>query len=157
MGGQAEIGVIGGSGLYEMDIEEASWVEVGTPFGEPSDAYRVGVLEGRRVAFLARHGRGHRKLPSEIPFRANIYGLKSLGVTRVLAAGAVGSLREEIHPVEIVVPDQFIDRTRHRPDTFFGEGIVVHVAFADPFCPELRGQLLGSARALEVPVHDGGT
>ena len=133
---EIEIGILGGSGLYELELEDARWIDVETPFGAPSDSLRVGTLEGRRVAFLARHGRGHRLLPTEVPSRANLYALKSLGATRVLSASAVGSLREDVHPREIVVPDQFLDRTRHRPDTFYGEGIVVHVSFGDPLCPE---------------------
>ncbi len=155
---RAEIGIIGGSGLYDVEeigaLEEATLT---TPFGEPSDAYRIGALSGRRVAFLARHGRGHRLSPSEINFRANIFGFKMLGVERILSAGAVGSMKEEIRPTDLVFPDQFIDRTRHRPSTFFGEGLVAHVSLADPVCPDLRGALSGAARALGARVHDGGT
>src|SRR6266852_3841610 len=131
---------MGGSGLYSMpgltDIRE---VTVQTPFGEPSDAYVLGNLEGRKVAFLARHGRGHRILPSELNFRANIHGFKELGVERILSVSAVGSLKEEHKPLEFVIPDQFVDRTRHRVDTFFAEGVVAHIPFADPICGELVG------------------
>ena len=130
---QAEIGIIGGSGLYSMPgltgIQEAA---VETPFGAPSDAFVLGTLEGRSVAFLARHGRGHRILPSELNFRANIHGFKQLGVERIVSVSAVGSLKEEHKPLEFLIPDQFVDRTRHRVDTFFGEGVVAHIAFADP-------------------------
>ena len=135
---QAEIGIIGGSGLYDMpgllDVHE---LRQQTPFGDPSDAYVLGNLEGRNVAFLARHARGHRLLPSEINFRANIYGFKQLGVERIVSISAVGSLKEQHKPLEFVIPDQFFDRTRHRIDTFFGDGVVAHIAFADPVCPEL--------------------
>ena len=135
---QAEIGIIGGSGLYSMpgfsDIEEIS---LQTPFGTPSDPYVLGTLAGRKVAFLARHGRGHRFMPTEINYRANIHGFKQLGVERVLSLSAVGSLKEEHHPLDFVVPDQFIDRTRHRIDTFFGDGLVVHVGFGEPVCADL--------------------
>ena len=157
---QAKIGVIGGSGLYQMaaltDIEEVS---LATPFGEPSDAFFIGTIAGVRVAFLPRHGRGHRLLPTEIPFRANIYAMKLLGVERILSASAVGSLREELKPMDIVLPDQFFDRTRQRPSTFFGGGIAAHVAFADPVCPELVDALDQAARAdlKGTDVHRGGT
>ena len=135
---QAEIGIIGGSGLYPMPgLSEVKEVRVKTPFGEPSDAYICGTLEGRKVAFLARHGRGHRILPSELNFRANIYGFKQLGVERIVSVSAVGSLKEEHKPLDFVIPDQFFDRTRHRIDTFFGDGMVAHVGFADPVCGEL--------------------
>ncbi len=135
---QAEIGIIGGSGLYSMPgLTKVKEVRLKTPFGEPSDAYVLGTLEGRKVAFLARHGRGHRILPTELNFRANIYGFKQLGVERIVSISAVGSLKEEHKPLEFVIPDQFFDRTRHRVDTFFGNGIVAHIAFADPICPEL--------------------
>lgn len=135
---QAEIGIIGGSGLYNMPgLENAREAQVVTPFGEPSDAYILGRLEGRNVAFLARHGRGHRILPGELNFRANIHGLKQLGVTRILSLSAVGSLKEEHRPGEFVVVNQFIDRTRQRISTFFGDGVVAHVAFADPVCSEV--------------------
>ena len=151
-------GVIGGSGLYELpgfEVEERRVLE--TPFGEPSDAIVLGRLEGRPLAFLPRHGRGHRFSPSELPYRANIYALKLLGVTRIISVSAVGSLREEIHPGHVVLVDQFIDRTLHRPRTFFEDGIVAHVGFADPVCPELRQTLLAAARAEGVTAHDGGT
>jgi len=134
----AEIGIIGGSGLYSMPgLSDVQEVRQPTPFGEPSDAYVLGTLEGRKVAFLARHGRGHRILPTELNFRANIYGFKQLGTERIVSLSAVGSLKAEHKPMEFVIPDQFFDRTRHRVDTFFGEGVVAHVAFADPICPEL--------------------
>ncbi len=128
-----------------------------TPFGAPSDAYVVGKLHGRKMVFLPRHGRGHRILPSEINFRANIWGMKVLGVTRIVSVSAVGSMREDIAPGDFVVIDQFFDRTRHRVDTFFGDGVVAHVMFADPVCPEVRKILLETARATGVKVHDGGT
>ena len=144
---QARVGVIGGSGFYRMpglaDVEE---VRIDTPFGPPSDAIVIGTIDGQRVAFLPRHGVGHRILPSELPARANIYALKLLGVEFVIGVSAVGSLREDIEPLHMVVPDQLIDRTRGRPSTFFGEGLVAHIAFAEPFCPALRETLVGSAR-----------
>src|SRR5438309_6091033 len=149
---------MGGSGLYSMpgltDIRE---VTVQTPFGEPSDAYVLGNLEGRKVAFLARHGRGHRILPSEINFRANIYGMKDLGVERILSLSAVGSLKQEHKPTDFVVPDQFIDRTFNRIGTFFGEGIVAHVAFADPVCPEVAEVMNSACREAHVVGKKGGT
>ncbi len=152
------IGMIGGSGLYEMEgleIREERRVE--TPFGEPSDAYMLGEIDGTGVAFLARHGRGHRISPSELNFRANIYGFKALGVERLLSVSAVGSMKDEYEPLHVVVPDQFYDRTRHRADTFFGDGLVAHVSMADPVCPALR-QLLGeSGDAAGATVHRGGT
>ena len=152
------VGVIGGSGLYEIDgLEDVREVALATPFGAPSDAYVTGVLDGVRMAFLPRHGRGHRILPSEINFRANVWGLKKLGVTRILSVSAVGSMREDVVPGDFVMIDQFIDRTRHRPDTFFGEGVVAHVMFADPVCEEVRRVLLGAAGAGSVRAHDGGT
>ena len=156
----AEVGVIGGSGLYQMaalsDVEEVS---LSTPFGDPSDAFFIGMLAGVRVAFLPRHGRGHRLLPTEIPFRANIYAMKLLGVERILSASAVGSLRETLKPMDIVLPDQFFDRTRQRPSTFFGDEIAAHVAFADPVCRELVDALEQAARAdlKGIDVHRGGT
>src|SRR5215471_6726624 len=135
---QAEIGIIGGSGLYHIaGLEDVREAALDTPFGAPSDPYVLGTLRGRRVAFLARHGRGHRILPSELNFRANIHGFKQLGVERILSLSAVGSLKEEHRPLEFVIPDQFFDRTRHRVDTFFGEGIAAHVAFAEPICAAL--------------------
>jgi len=156
----AKIGIIGGSGLYQMpellDVEE---VELETPFGKPSDAFIVGMLEGEQVAFLPRHGRGHKFTPTEVPYRANIYALKQLGVERILSASAVGSLQEEYAPLDMVIPDQFFDRTRARAreSTFFGEGIVGHVAFAHPVCAELGDVLEQSCQVTEVKVHRGGT
>jgi len=147
---QAEIGIIGGSGLYSMPgLTKIKELRLRTPFGQPSDPYVLGTLEGRKVAFLARHGRGHRILPTELNFRANIYGFKQLGVERIVSVSAVGSLKEEHKPMEFVIPDQFFDRTRHRIDTFFGNGIVAHISFADPICPEL-------ARVLEAGCKKAG-
>jgi 5'-methylthioadenosine phosphorylase len=154
----AEIGLIGGTGLYEMaGLEDARELEVETPFGPPSSPVRVGRLAGRSVAFLARHGPGHRLLPGEIPYRANVYALKALGVSKVLSSSAVGSLREELPPRTLVVPDQYVDRTRHRADTFFGDGIAAHVSLADPCAPALRRALLDAARATGNEAVDGGT
>jgi 5'-methylthioadenosine phosphorylase len=154
----ARIGVIGGSGLYAMDeLTNVEEVRVQTPFGDPSDAITIGTLMGERVAFLPRHARGHRILPSDIPVRANIYALKSLGVEWVVAASAVGSLREEIAPTHMVIPDQLIDRTKSRPSTFFTTGLVGHVGFADPFCPTLSGLLASAAELAGATVHRGGT
>jgi 5'-methylthioadenosine phosphorylase len=154
----AVVGVIGGSGLYQIEgLADVREVEVATPFGAPSDAYVTGVLGGVRMVFLPRHGRGHRISPSEINFRANIWGLKLLGVTRILSVSAVGSMREDVKPGDFVVIDQFFDRTRHRPDTFFGEGCVAHVMFADPVCGEVRRALLAAGKQLGLPVRDGGT
>ena len=155
---QAEIGIIGGSGLYSMPgLTKVKEVRLRTPFGAPSDAYVLGMLQGRKVAFLARHGRGHRLLPTELNFRANIYGLKQLGVERIISISAVGSLKEEHKPLEFVVPDQFFDRTRHRVDTFFGGGIVAHIAFADPICPELAGVIDSACKKAGVTSKHGGT
>ena len=155
---RVEIGIIGGSGLYSMPgltgIEE---VKVTTPFGDPSDSYIVGTLEGRKVAFLARHSRGHRILPSELNFRANIYGFKQLGADRILSLSAVGSLKEEHKPLDFVIPDQFVDRTRHRIDTFFGDGVVAHISFADPICPELSRALEAACLRAGVKGKRGGT
>jgi 5'-methylthioadenosine phosphorylase len=152
------IGIIGGSGLYEMDgLTDVREVEVETPFGSPSDVIVSGRLGDARLLFLPRHGRGHRLLPSELPFRANIWALKQLGAERVIAVSAVGSLREEIAPGHLVVPDQFLDRTCGRIGTFFGDGIVAHVAFGDPVCPVLSQALVVSARRLDATVHAGGT
>jgi len=155
---QAEIGIIGGSGLYNMpgltDIHE---VPQDTPFGAPSDPYVLGTLEGKKVAFLARHGRGHRLMPSELNFRANIYGFKQLGVERILSVSAVGSLKEEHKPLEFVIPDQFVDRTRHRVDTFFGNGVVAHVSFADPVCPQLSETVTAACKKAGVVGKRGGT
>jgi 5'-methylthioadenosine phosphorylase len=155
---EAEIGVIGGSGLYQMPgLADVRELALETPFGKPSDPYVLGTLAGRRVAFLARHGRGHRILPSELNFRANIHGFKQLGVERVLSLSAVGSLKEEHKPLDFVVPDQFFDRTRHRVDTFFGDGIVAHVAFGDPVCAELADSVESACRQAGVNVKRGGT
>ena len=155
---RAEIGVIGGTGIYQAgDIENPREVVVETPFGAPSGPYVVGRWRGRQVAFLSRHGKGHRLLPSEINYRANILGFKLLGVRRILSASAVGSLREEIHPMDVVIPDQFFDRTRLRPQTFFGGGIVAHVSLADPTCPEIRVALRAACDAAGASVHAGGT
>lgn len=153
------IGVIGGSGLYEMEgLTEIREVSLETPFGAPSDVFVTGVLEGRRMVFLPRHGRGHRLLPSEVPYRANIHGMKQLGVDRILSVSAVGSMREAIAPGHMVIPDQFIDRTQgKRASTFFGNGIVGHIAFADPICPDLSGVLAEAAEAVGATVHRGGT
>ncbi len=154
----ARIGIIGGSGLYSMsDLSEACEVCLRTPFGEPSDALAVGALGGRRVAFLARHGRGHRILPSEINFRANLYAMKLLGVERIISVSAVGSLRENLHPLEFLIPDQFFDRTRQRVSTFFGQGLVGHVGFDHPTCPQLSGLLADACDHAGVKAHRGGT
>jgi 5'-methylthioadenosine phosphorylase len=155
---QAEIGIIGGSGLYTMPgLSEVHEVSLDTPFGAPSDAYVLGTLEGRKVAFLSRHGRGHRFMPTEINYRANIHGLKQLGVERILSLSAVGSLKEEHHPMDFVIPDQFIDRTRHRVDTFFGDGLVAHIGFADPVCKEAAEVAAKACRKVGVNVKPGGT
>ncbi len=154
----AEIGIIGGSGLYDMaELTDREERVVETPFGDPSGAYVVGSLRGKRVAFLARHGAGHRLMPSEINFRANIFGFKLLGVSHILSASAVGSLKEEYRPLDLVFPDQFLDRTVGRVSTFFGRGIVAHVAFAHPVCERLRGVAAGCAEAAGARVHRGGT
>jgi 5'-methylthioadenosine phosphorylase len=155
---QAEIGIIGGSGLYSMPgLTDLRELPQETPFGNPSDAYILGNLEGHKVAFLARHGRGHRILPTELNFRANIYGFKQLGVERIVSISAVGSLKEEHKPLDFVIPDQFFDRTRHRVDTFFGDGIVAHIAFADPVCPQLSGVVEAACRKVGVAGKRGGT
>lgn len=152
------LGVIGGSGLYQMTgVERGEWVSVETPFGPPSDDYFVGEIDGVRVVFLPRHGRGHSILPSELNFRANIYGMKLLGVEHLIAVSAVGSLKQEIEPGDLVVPDQFIDRTRGRIGTFFGAGIVAHVAFADPVCGPLSELLAVVGGELGATIHSGGT
>jgi 5'-methylthioadenosine phosphorylase len=152
------VGVIGGSGLYEMpSLQSVERVRLRTPFGEPSDEFVCGTLGGTRLVFLPRHGRGHRLLPSELNFRANIYGMKQLGAEWIVAVASVGSLREEIAPGHFVIPDQLIDRTFRRPSTFFGNGIVVHVGFADPVCPVLSGLLTQAARRVGVTVHPRGT
>jgi len=154
---QAEIGIIGGSGLYSMPgLTDVREVKQQTPFGDPSDPYVLGALEGRKVAFLARHGRGHRILPTELNFRANIYGFKQLGVERIVSVSAVGSLKEEHKPLEFVIPDQFFDRTRHRVDTFFGEGIVAHIAFAEPVCPQLAQVVEAACKRAGVTGKRGG-
>ncbi|HEX2253451.1 MAG TPA: S-methyl-5'-thioadenosine phosphorylase [Thermoanaerobaculia bacterium] len=153
-----QIGILGGSGLYQMEgftADEERRLE--TPFGAPSDAYVLGELAGQRVAFLPRHGRGHRLLPSEVPYRANVFGFKQLGVERLISVSAVGSLQAEYAPGHVVVPDQFFDRTRHRADTFFGDGLVAHVSLADPVCPHLAAVLSEAAAAAGATVHRGGT
>ena len=167
---ETRIGIIGGSGLYKMDaLKNIEEVQVQTPFGSPSDALILGTLEGTRVAFLARHGRNHTLLPSELPFRANIYAMKQLGVQYLISASAVGSLKEEVKPLDMVVPDQFIDRTKNRVSTFFGEGIVAHIAFGDPICKNLAvvvAEAIAQSAAPEanasqnlpdITVHRGGT
>src|SRR6266851_2869261 len=152
------IGVIGGSGLYNMPgIERAREVRVKTPFGDPSDALVVGTLEGKRVAFLARHARGHRFLPTEINYRANIHAMKQLGVERIVSVSAVGSLQEDLKPLDFLIPDQFYDRTRHRISTFFGDGVAAHVGFAKPVCGQLTGVLGEACDRAKVRVHRGGT
>jgi len=156
----ATIGIIGGSGLYQMaELEDVEEIAVDTPFGSPSDAFIVGTLDNNRVAFLPRHGRGHLFTPTEVPFRANIYAMKLLGVERILSASAVGSLQEQYAPLDMVIPDQFFDRTRARvrESTFFGEGIVAHVTFAHPVCNELGDILEESCKVTEVKTHRGGT
>ncbi len=154
----ATIGVIGGSGLYQIEsLRQLREVRLRTPFGAPSDAYLVGELSGIRVAFLARHGRGHRLMPSEINYRANLFGLKLLGVRQVISISAVGSMKESRHPGEVVIPDQFIDLTRHRASTFLGHGVVGHVGFGDPVCAELATRLEEAGRRIGATVHRGGT
>ncbi|WP_204368571.1 S-methyl-5'-thioadenosine phosphorylase [Neosynechococcus sphagnicola] len=158
---QATIGIIGGSGLYKMEaLQDVQEIQVDTPFGKPSDALILGTLEGTQVAFLARHGRHHHLLPTELPFRANVYAMKSLGVQYLISASAVGSLKAEVKPLDMVVPDQFIDRTRNRVSSFFGEGIAAHIAFGDPICPKLAAILAESVASLNLPevtLHHGGT
>jgi len=152
------IGIIGGSGLYDMaELTDREERRVETPFGEPSAPYVLATLRGQRVAFLARHGVGHRLLPSELPFRANIFGFKSLGVDFILSASAVGSLKETYKPLDLVIPDQFFDRTTHRVSTFFGDGLVAHVGFAHPFCPHLSDVAYRAALDATATVHKGGT
>jgi len=152
------IGTIGGSGLYDIEgIQDVDTLSIDTPFGRPSDNFTVGTLEGRKVAFLPRHGKGHTILPSELNFRANIYGMKKLGVAHIIAVSAVGSMKEEIEPLDMVIPDQFFDRTRGRISTFFGEGIVGHVSFADPVCSILADTLYNAAISVGARVHKGGT
>ena len=155
---QAEIGIIGGSGLYSIPgLTGVREMVLETPFGAPSDAYALGTLAGRKVAFLSRHGRGHRYMPTELNYRANIYGLKQLGVERVISLSAVGSLKEEHHPLDFVIPDQFVDRTRHRVDTFFGDGLVVHIGLAEPICAEEAEIVTQACRRAGVNVKRGGT
>jgi 5'-methylthioadenosine phosphorylase len=155
---QANLAVIGGSGLYEIEgLTDIKEVNIDTPFGKPSDTITIGKLGGVNVAFLPRHGRGHTITPTEIPYRANIYALKSLGVERIIAVNAVGSFKKELKPGDLVIPNQIIDRTRHRADTFFGGGIVVHIPFADPFCPDLSKILYDAARKAKANVHFKGT
>lgn len=152
-----KIGIIGGSGLYNIEgIEDVEIVKVDTPFGAPSDQFTTGILEGKSVVFLPRHGKFHNLLPSELNFRANIYGMKKLGVERIIAVSAVGSMKEEIKPLDIVIPDQFIDRTRGRISTFFGDGIVGHVGFADPVCASLADTLYNASKSAGATVHKGG-
>jgi len=153
-----KIGVLGGSGLYDMDgLTDVTEKTLSTPFGAPSDAFVCGTMGSVEMVFLPRHGRGHKRTPSDINYRANIWGLKALGVTHVIAISAVGSMREEIAPGDFVLIDQFIDRTRHREDTFFGDGLVAHVMFADPICESVRQALLKATGATDAKVHDGGT
>jgi 5'-methylthioadenosine phosphorylase len=156
-----KIGIIGGSGLYKMEaLKNIEEVRLQTPFGDPSDALIVGDLEGTKVAFMARHGRHHHLTPSEVPYRANIHAMKQMGVEYLLSASAVGSLRAEVKPLDLVLPDQFIDRTKNRASTFFGDGIVAHIAFGEPICPQLQQVLADSIAALNLPdvtCHKGGT
>lgn len=158
---EAKIGIIGGSGLYKMDaLKDVQEVKLTTPFGDPSDALIIGELEGATVAFLARHGRNHHLLPTELPFRANIHAMKQLGVEYIISASAVGSLKEAAKPLDMVIPDQFIDRTKNRVSTFFGEGLVAHIAFGDPICPNLADILADAVDSLNLPevnLHRGGT
>lgn len=158
---QATIGIIGGSGLYKMEaLQDIEEIQVETPFGSPSDAVVVGTLEGARVAFLARHGRNHHLMPTELPFRANIYAMKSLGVQYLISASAVGSLQADVKPLDMVVPDQFIDRTKNRISTFFGDGVVAHISFGDPICPGLSqvvAEAIAEQQLSEVTLHQGGT
>ena len=152
------VGVIGGSGLYEMEgLEEVQTLTLKTPFGDPSDSYIVGRLEGVKVAFLPRHGKGHRIQPSSLNFRANIYGMKKLGVQWIIGVSAVGSMKESIHPGEMVIPNQFIDQTKGRPNTFFSDGIVGHISFADPVCPNLSQILFKAGKEVGATVHQNGT
>ncbi len=155
---QAKIAVIGGSGLYDIEgMEDIEEVDINTPFGKPSDKIVVGKLEGIGIAFLPRHGRGHRILPTEVPYRANIYALKSIGVERIIGINSVGSLKEEYKPNDLLIPDQLIDRTRGRVSTFFGEGIVAHIPFGEPFCPSLSQLVYGAAKDAGATAHQGGT
>jgi 5'-methylthioadenosine phosphorylase len=155
---ESAIGIIGGSGLYELPgLTDVRWRRVRTPFGDPSDEFCVGRLDGRPIIFLARHGRGHRLMPSELNFRANIWGMKSLGAEWIVSVSAVGSMKESIRPLDLVIPDQFLDATKRRVSTFFGEGIVAHVGMADPVCPDLAATLEKAARETGATVHRGGT
>ncbi len=155
---RADIGIIGGSGLYEIEgLEDRQEVVVETPFGPPSDAFVLGTLHGKRVAFLARHGRGHRLMPTELNFRANLLAMKKLGVGSIFSASAVGSLREEHRPMDFILPDQFLDRTRQRISTFFGDGVVAHIGFADPVCARLADVVGEAAGNIEFPIKRGGT
>ena len=152
------LGVIGGSGFYQMSgLDKVEMMELETPFGRPSDPFYQGRIGDLEVVFLSRHGRGHRLLPSEINFRANVFGMKQLGVTHLVSVSTAGSLKEEIHPGELMIPDQFIDRTFKRPETFFGDGLVVHVSLADPVCASLASDLANAARAKGTKIHEGGT
>ncbi len=154
----ARLGIIGGTGLYAMEgLTGLRQVEVDTPFGAPSDAIALGDLDGTPVAFIPRHGHGHHLPPGEIPYRANVFVLKELGVERLVSVSAVGSLREDVAPLDLLVPDQLIDRTRLRPATFFGDGLAVHVSMADPYCPDLSRAVTGAAREAGATVHEGGT
>lgn len=155
---RAEIGIIGGSGLYEIDgLHQVKRVALATPFGSPSSPVVLGELDGVRVAFLSRHGRGHRLSPSEINYRANVYALKAIGVRRVISVSAVGSMKDSVKPGDVVLPDQFIDLTKRRVSTFFEGGVVAHVAFGDPVCASLATSLLGAGRSVGATVHQGGT
>ncbi len=157
MNEKIRIGIIGGSGLYNMEeLSNVTTVTLDTPFGHPSDAYVVGTLGGVRVAFLPRHGQGHKLTPSEINFRANVYGFKQMGASHIISVTAVGSLKEDIHPLDIVIPDQFFDRTRNRKSTFFGDGLVAHIAFAQPICPDLASLLHETAVETGAKTHKGG-
>jgi 5'-methylthioadenosine phosphorylase len=155
---KGKIGIIGGSGLYNIEgIQDVGSVKVSTPFGDPSDEYTIGVLEGREVVFLPRHDKAHRLLPSEVNYRANIYGMKKLGVERIISISAVGSLRKELKPLDIMVPDQFVDRTNQaRQMTFFGDGIAAHIPFAEPVCAQLSKVLIESGRAMGATIHEKG-
>jgi len=155
----AKIGIIGGSGLYQIEgLKKTKWIKVMTPFGRPSDEYLTGNIDGCDVVFLPRHGRGHKLLPTEVNYCANIYGMKKLGVNRIISVSAVGSLKENIKPLDIVIPDQFVDRTNMaRKSTFFGDGIVAHISFADPVCPDLTKLVCDVGRSLGATVHFGGT
>ncbi len=153
-----KVGIIGGSGLYEMaELTDRKEISVKTPFGNPSDSLVIGSLNRKRVAFLSRHGRGHRYMPSELNFQANIYALKLLGVERILSASAVGSLREDIEPLDLVLQDQFVDRTQGRISTFFGNGLVAHISLADPVCPDLMGHVYRAAQKVGIPAKKGGS